>query len=237
MFYVYFKYNSKGKAARKKMKKCLCIYGNSGVGRELVYLLTAKKMLKKWDRLVFINDLSYGTTTMGHSVISFEESITLHNLFDCEYIIAVGEPALRKKLYEKLQKNHLAITSINGSDYVLSDSSAIGIGSILHLSSVVTIETAIGHNCFINKGVIIGHNVSIGDHSVLSPHVTVGGYSKIGESTYIGSGAVIRDKITIGNHCIIGMGAVVTKDVNDNEVVVGNPAKHLRYNTAEKVFK
>lgn len=219
------------------MKKCLCIYGNSGVGKELVYLLTVKNMLKKWDRIVFINDLSYDTTTMGYSVISFEESLTFRNLFDCEYIVAVGEPSLRKKLYEKLQKDHLTITSVNGSDYVLSDFSTIGIGSILHLSSVVTVETVIGRNCFINKGVIIGHNVSIGDHSVLSPHVTVGGYSKIGESTYIGSGAVIRDKITIGNHCIIGMGAVVTKDVNDNEVVVGNPAKHLRYNTTEKVFK
>ena len=45
----------------------------------------------------------------------------------------------------------------------------------------------------------------------------------------IGSGATILSKVTIGENAIIGAGSVVTKDVPPNAIVVGNPAKFLRY--------
>jgi len=46
----------------------------------------------------------------------------------------------------------------------------------------------------------------------------------------LGSGSIIRPGTTIGNNVYIGGGAVVVKDVPDNVVVVGNPAKYLRDN-------
>lgn len=49
--------------------------------------------------------------------------------------------------------------------------------------------------------------------------------TKIGKCTFIGANAVILMGVTIGKHCIIGAGAVVSKDIPDYSVAVGIPAK------------
>ena len=50
----------------------------------------------------------------------------------------------------------------------------------------------------------------------------------IKEGVFIGAHAIILKGVTIGRHSVIGAGAVVTKDVPDNEVWAGNPAKFVK---------
>ncbi len=57
----------------------------------------------------------------------------------------------------------------------------------------------------------------------------------IGSDVWIGASAVIMPGITIGNGAIVGAGSVVTKDVPENAIVVGNPAKFIKYRF-EKLF-
>lgn len=52
----------------------------------------------------------------------------------------------------------------------------------------------------------------------------------IGTKCFIGANAIIMCGIRIGNECIVGAGSVVTKDVPNNCIVAGNPAKILREN-------
>jgi acetyltransferase-like isoleucine patch superfamily enzyme len=59
--------------------------------------------------------------------------------------------------------------------------------------------------------------------AALAGHVTVGDFSTIGTN------ATVLPRIRIGTNCYVGAGAVVTKDVPDNAVVVGCPAKVMRY--------
>lgn len=70
------------------------------------------------------------------------------------------------------------------------------------------------------------HNVTIGNNR--------GGIPTIGNNVFVGVGVVVVGKIKIGNNVQIGANAVVTKDVPDNAVVVGNPAYIIRLN-GEKV--
>ncbi|MEG0076896.1 DapH/DapD/GlmU-related protein [Anaerorhabdus sp.] len=51
----------------------------------------------------------------------------------------------------------------------------------------------------------------------------------IGHDTWIGHGAIIKPGITLGNGCVVGSGAVVTKNVEPYAIVVGNPARILKY--------
>lgn len=74
----------------------------------------------------------------------------------------------------------------------------------------------------IGKRVIIGQNVTIGRS--LEPEK----YPEIGNNVYISAGVRIIGKIVIGNNVIIGANAVVTKDVPDNCIVAGVPAKIIR---------
>ena len=50
----------------------------------------------------------------------------------------------------------------------------------------------------------------------------------VGNNCWIGAGAVLLDGVTVGDGCVIGANAVVTKDIPDNSVVVGSPAKIIR---------
>jgi len=87
-------------------------------------------------------------------------------------------------------------------------------------------------------GISIGDNVSISALSVivstsLDPDKLVDKLHVnkpifIGDNVQIGTGAIILPGIRIGNNVMIGAGAVVTKDIDSNCVIVGNPAKMLR---------
>lgn len=76
-----------------------------------------------------------------------------------------------------------------------------------------------GSNCTILPMVLIGRKTPIG------PEPTV----RIGNECYISTGVTILGPVTIGNNVTIGAGAVVTKDIPDNAVVGGVPAKIIRF--------
>jgi sugar O-acyltransferase (sialic acid O-acetyltransferase NeuD family) len=104
------------------------------------------------------------------------------------------------------------------------------IGSYFGANSVVGNNSKVGSFSIINTGVILEHDSVVGDYSHLCPGVVTGGRVKIGNRTTIGLSAVIRDGVTIGNNCVIGMGSVILKDIPDNSVWWGNPAKFQHEN-------
>lgn len=96
-----------------------------------------------------------------------------------------------------------------------------------HFSGIVISSAAvIGNNCNISQGVTIGV-AGKGENR---------GCPTIGNNVYIGAGAKIIGKITIGNNVAIGANAVVTKDVPDNAVVGGIPAKIISMDGASEIL-
>ena len=108
------------------------------------------------------------------------------------------------------------------------------IGNDVEVGSCVTIargtidNTCIDNMVKIDDHVFIAHNVLIGARSILVAGCEVSGSVQIGEDCWIGPLSTIRDGVIIGRKSIVGMGAVVTKNVGDNKTVAGNPARQFQ---------
>jgi UDP-3-O-[3-hydroxymyristoyl] glucosamine N-acyltransferase len=105
------------------------------------------------------------------------------------------------------------------------------IGNNTAIDRAVIGSTKIGPNAKIDNLVHIAHGVKIGANALIIAHAMIAGSVEIGENAWVSPAASVLQKVKVGNNALIGMGSVVLKDVPENKIVVGSPAKIIRDNT------
>ena len=83
-------------------------------------------------------------------------------------------------------------------------------------------RTYLGKNVKVDNLVHIAHDVKIGANTLVVACTLIGGRTKIGNNSYLGPNCTVKNGLILGENSKVSMGAVVTKDVKDNEVVTGN---------------
>lgn len=142
-------------------------------------------------------------------------------------IISIGSNKIRKIIAERL--NCKFEKAIHPSA-ILSPSVLVNEGTVIMAGAIINSETKIGKHCIINTGASLDHECVISDYVHISPHATLCGNVHVGEGSWIGAGATVIPGVKIGKWSIIGAGASVIKDVPDNVIMAGVPAKILKNN-------
>jgi sugar O-acyltransferase (sialic acid O-acetyltransferase NeuD family) len=103
-----------------------------------------------------------------------------------------------------------------------------GPGLFVNAGCTLGAASQFGEWVFINRGASIGHHARFGDFVSVGPGAVISGTVTLGRGCVIGAGAVVLPELSIGSNSVIGAGSVVTKDVPDNCLALGVPAKVIR---------
>jgi sugar O-acyltransferase (sialic acid O-acetyltransferase NeuD family) len=207
----------------------MIIIGAKGFAKEVLQIAHLTDQLL---RLSFYDDVSKDipdTLFETFPVLRSEQEVLKYFKLDDRFAIGIGNPLLRHKMDVKFSNLGGTLTSlISPRANIGSYGITIGAGSCIMDGAILSNDVVIGKGCIVYYNTIVTHDCVIGDFVEISPGAKILGRAQIGNYCQIGANATILPDIHLGTNVIVGAGAVVTKDVPDNCIVAGVPAKILR---------
>lgn len=124
------------------------------------------------------------------------------------------------------------LVSLIDPSAVVSRTASIGRGCVIYPHTFIGLNARIDDLVFCLAGCVINHDDHIMTRTILATGVHLAGSVTIEPDCYLGQSCTIRQCLKVGCHSLIGMGAVVVKDVDPDSVMAGNPARWMRKNAA-----
>lgn len=194
-------------------KEVLCLITDLGRYDDVIGFIEPDEILarkEKWEPIL-------GKPVLPYSMVNPD----LHCVS-----IAVGDSLIRQKITQQLPANIEYITLIHPTA-VVSQWAEIGEGAIICAGTIITCDIQIGKHAHFNLNTTIGHDCIIGDYFTTAPNANISGNCTFAEHVYFGTSSCIKQGISIVGNVTIGMGAVVTKNIEEPGIYVGSPAKKL----------
>lgn len=207
--------------------------GNGGVVAACIVDMNNRYNNHEFKVIGFLNDMiDKGQEINGFPVLGktkqYVEYLDNYNTFFIFAIHPVGHGSLRIKLFEELAIPKKKLATIIHPGAFVGYNSIIDPGVMIMANSYVGTAAHI-HKCsLLMSNTVVGHNTEIGPFCHLSVGSVISSYVKVGEASDIAINATVLEKRNIGSYAVVGAGAMIIKDVNDNEVVIGNPQRVLR---------
>lgn len=213
--------------------KRFAIFGASGFGREVLPLARQQLQMSEtgsWD-LVFVDDNPPSEQLNGYPVLTYDQWRAMPGN-SWQISVAIANSAVREKLAERCIRDGVTFYNVKAANVIVMDEVQIAPGAILCPFVTLTSNIRIGTQFHANIYSYVAHDCVIGDNVTFAPGVQCNGNVVVEDHAYIGTGAVLRqgkpgEPLIIGKGAVVGMGAVVTKNVAAGTTVVGNPARLL----------
>ena len=210
--------------------KNLIIIGAGGCGREVLqWSKDINEVSHKWNIKGFLDDNINALDNLNCSVKIIGTINSYQPDLDDEFICAVGNGIIRKKLIASIEQKGVQITNVIHPTAIISDSAKLGKGIILYPYSIISDNAKIGNGCIINMHSTIAHDSTIGSYSTISAHCDVTGMCNVGNNVFMGSGSRIVPRTFVGNDVYICAGSVVITKLKDGSKVMGNPGKKVMF--------
>ena len=209
------------------------VYGASGCGRGVMPLARVQLQAQGIDasQLVFLDDETAVPVVNGQRVMRYADFA--HLSAGMRYaVIAIANSTVRERLARRCANDGVQPWTVVAANVVRMDDVTLGEGAALSPFVTLTSNIRIGRHFHANLYSYVEHDCVIGDYVTFAPGAKCNGNVVIEDHAYIGAGAVIKQgrpgrPLTIGRGAVVGMGAVVTRDVPAGTTVVGNPARPL----------
>jgi len=168
----------------------------------------------------------------GYKVIGKQENILeLSKKYNFNAgFISIGDNYSRKYVRDIIISLIPDFTFINAihPSVIIGRNVKLGKGIAMMAGVIVNSDCQIDDFCILNTGAQLEHNNYMGEFSHLSAGSITGGIVRIGKFSAITLGVTIIDRIKIGENTVVGSGSLVLKDLPDNILAYGNPAKIIK---------
>lgn len=210
--------------AKNNNDKQLVIIGAGGHAKEVVWLAR----VCGWNIIGVLDDSAGQDAVAGVRVLGEVSLCTEYD--ECFFTIAVGDPRSRSQVANKLEVclPQVRYATLIHPSVVLSESVSIGEGSVIAAGSVVSADVKIGKQCILNINSSLSHEVVIADYCTIAPNAALAGNVTVEGLVEIGLGASVRQGLNLGAGSLLGMGAVLVRNLPSGVVYVGNPAIYLK---------
>ena len=182
--------------------------------------------------LYHYNNERTGETDHGFNILcSFDDLFTTNDLTGKGFLLTMGDAKIRKKITDKIVTRGGDVPTIIHPSAVVSRFAEIApIGVIIGAFTHIQADTTIDEGTVILSGVNISHTNHIGKYCFFAGGSTLGAYTIVKDFVFIGQGALtISGKVEkVGEGAFIGARALVTKSVDDHNMIAGIPAKVIK---------
>lgn len=204
-----------------------------GGGNQAHYTIDIINKEKKYNIIGIIDSIhDIGSDRFGYKILGRQEDIVqLVNKYNIEGgVISIGDNWVRYHVFKQIKKQIPDFNFVNAihPSVVIGDNVELGEGVVMMAGCIINPKSKIGNFTFFATGAQVDHDCNIENYSSISAGSITGGYVTLGEFSAITLGVTVIDRLKIGKNTVIGAGSLVLKDIPDNVLVYGNPARIIR---------
>lgn len=147
---------------------------------------------------------------------------------DWYFIVAVGDPLLRERLYDQYVARGFMSVPIIHPYASVSPSAEVSEGVVVFAGAVIATLAQIKTGVIVNHGAIIEHDCRVEAFAHIAPGAVLAGQAEIGAGAFLGANASVRHGKKIAPRSVIGNGAAVVDDIGRPGVYGGVPARLIK---------